>query len=221
MSAKNKKIKNLPIFMFLFMAIFGLLLFYIIGVLLQLYEKSRDNVLPCYNNLSKSGEFFSYFPDCDLITTDCLDSKCDQYFLCNDKKYSICEIYDCGEDFGVGTKDENGKINIEKKIKQDKEKIIKMVSKCKGNVEIIGSSCESERLKIQAKVTTAGDCKIEAFMAAFSNDQVGSKSFMSAEFSDLGNNLYAVEIDRCDNILEIIAVGEGGVSIKKIIEDEI
>lgn len=221
MNTKNKKTKTLPILMFLFMAIFGLLLFYIIGVLIQLGEKGRDSVLPNQSGLSKNSEFASYFPGCGLINNSCLSSKCDQYFLCNDKKYLVCEIYDCGENFGVGTKDENGKINIERKIKQDREKIIKMVSKCKGKIEIMDSACEGEKLKIQAKVTTAGDCKIEAFMAAYNGDQTESKSFMSAEFSDLGNDLYAVEIGRCDNILEIIAVGEGGVSIKKIIEDKI
>jgi hypothetical protein len=221
MNTKNKKTKTLPILMFLFMAIFGLLLFYIIGVLIQLDKKDRDSALLDQGSLPKNSEFASYFPGCDLINNSCLSSKCDQYFLCNDKKYLACEVYDCGENFGIGTKDENGKINIERKIKQDREKIIKMVSKCKGKIEIIDSVCESEKLKIQAKVTTAGDCKIEAFMAAYGGDQTESKSFMSAEFSDLGNDLYAVEIGRCDNILEVIAVGEGGVSIKKIIEDKI
>lgn len=216
MNTKNKKTKNLPIFMFLFMAIFGLLLFYIIGVLIQLDGKDRNSVLPNQSGLSENSEFASYFPGCGLINNSCLSSKCDQYFLCNDKKYLVCEIYDCGENFGIGTKDENGKMNIEKRIKQDREKIMKMVSKCKGKIEIIDNACESGKLKIQAKVTTAGDCKIEAFMAAYGGGQAESKSFMSAEFSDLGNNLYAVEIGRCDNILEVIAVGEGGVSIKKI-----
>ena len=218
MNKKNKKIKNLPVFAFLSLAVFGLLFFYIIGVLVQLGEKSGNGVPVNYDKQAGNVEFASYFPGCNLINEHCLSSKCDQYFLCNDKKYLICEVYDCGEDFGVGTKDENGKTNIEKKMKQDREKVIKMVNKCKGEVEIMDSVCENEKLKIQAKVTTAGDCKIEAFMAAFGGDQTETKSFASVEFSDLGNDLYTVEVDRCDNILEIIAVGEGGVSIKKIIE---
>ncbi|MCK4892155.1 MAG: hypothetical protein KAS78_05805 [Candidatus Pacebacteria bacterium] len=218
MNTKNKETKTLPIFMFLFVAIFGILLFYIIGVLIQLDEKGEDSVLPSQDDLLESNESASYFPGCDLINNSCLSSKCDQYFLCNDKKYLACEIYDCGENFGIRTKDENEKINIEKKIKQDMEKIKKMVSKCNGKIEVIESACESDKLKIKAKITTDGDCKIETFMAAYSSDQTGSKSFMSAEFSGLGDNLYAVEIGRCDNILEVIAVGEGGVSIKKIIE---
>ncbi len=221
MSAKIKKTKTLPIFMFLLMAIFGLLFFYIIGVLMQLDEKNGSGALPNQGGLSENSEFASYFPGCGLLNNSCLGSKCDQYFLCNDKKYLVCEIYDCGENFGVGTEDENGKISIEKKIKQDREKIIKMVSKCKGKIEIVNSVCESGKLKIQTKVTTDGDCKIEAFMAAYGGSQTESKSFAPAEFSVLGNNLYAVEIGRCDDISEIIAVGEGGVSIKKIIEKTI
>lgn len=218
MNAPIKKTKTLPIFMFLLMAIFGLLLFYIIGVLIQLNEKGGSGALPNQGGLLENSEFASYFPGCGLLNNSCLGSKCDQYFLCNDKKYLVCEIYDCGENFGIGTEDENGKISIEKKIKQDREKIIKMISKCKGEIEIITNICESGKLKIQAKVATNGDCKIEAFMAAYGGSQTEPKSFMSAEFSSLGNNLYAVEIGRCDNVLEVIAVGEGGVSIKKIIK---
>lgn len=188
---------------------------------MQMDEKNRNGALSGQGGLSENGEFAPYFPGCGLINNSCLSSKCDQYFLCNDKKYLVCEIYDCGENFGIGTKDESGKINIEKKIKQDREKIMEMVNKCKGKIEIMDNTCESGKLKIQAKVTTDGDCKIEAFMAAYGGDQAESKNFMSAEFSDLGNNLYAVEIGRCDNILEVIAVGEGGVSIKKIFEKTI
>lgn len=218
MNAKIKKTKTLPIFMFLLMAIFGLLLFYIIGVLMQLNEKDRSGALPNQGGLLENGKFASYFPGCGLLNNSCLDSKCDQYFLCNDKKHLVCEIYDCGENFGIGTEDENGKISAEMKTKQDREKIMKIVSRCKGEIEIINDVCESGKLKIQAKVTTDGDCKIEAFMAAYGGSQTEPKIFMPAEFSSLGNNLYAVEIGKCDDISEIIAVGEGGVSIKEIIK---
>jgi hypothetical protein len=160
-------------------------------------------------------EFAAYFTGCDLLNKECLNANCDKYFLCNDKKYLTCEIYDCQEEFGIGTKDEDGKIDIRRKIKDERKKIAEIKSRCDGTLKILKSDCVEEKLEMQVQVSTAGDCAIEGFMAVYETEEdTSKKSFKPAKFSDLGNGLYLVKTSNCKETSELIAIGEAGVSIK-------
>lgn len=216
---KNKKI-NIPLaFMGIFVIVLIILLFYIVGVLIQFGENEMlENGGGSYDSqtyIEKASEFSSYFPKCDLINNRCLDTSCDKYFLCNDKRYLVCEIYDCKEEFGIGTKDENGKIDIRRKIKDERKKIAEIKNRCDGTLKILKSDCIEEKLEIQTRVSTAGDCVIEGFMAVYKIEEDESKkSFKPAKFSNLGDGLYLVKTSNCKEISELIAIGEAGVSIK-------
>ena len=160
-------------------------------------------------------EFAAYFPGCSLLNDKCLDSNCDQYFLCNDEKYKVCEVYDCGADFGIGTKDENEKVKIERKMKENREKIIEIKNKCSGSLEIIESGYANEKLEAKIRVATAGDCEIGGFLVSCGNaENDESGNFKPAKFSSLDNNLYLVSVSNCVEISEVIAIGENGISIK-------
>ena len=217
---KNKKSGSLiPAFTVILLSITLILLFYIIAVLVQIETvletnlKTADNISYVDDDITDEVALGDYFPGCELITENCLDSSCRYYFLCNDKKYAKCEIYDCGEDFGVGTMDEKGKISAGKKIKQDREKIKKAINKCRGSVEILSSECAEENLRIKVKVSTAGDCGIKGFIAGYGGEE--KKLFKSAaDFSVMEDNSYLVVLNGCEEITKLIAVGEGGVSIK-------
>ena len=113
-----------------------ILLFYIVGVLVQMEKSCNDQKgdIPKIETADSKYKtvFALYFPGCDLLNNECLGTDCDQYFLCNDKKYSICEVYDCREEFGIGTKDKDGKIDTGRKTKDNRKKIIEI----KKNIDI-------------------------------------------------------------------------------------
>lgn len=217
LNTKNKKINIPAVFMELSVIILIVLLVYVVGALMQLYDNGcRRGFSPAHNGiLSSNAEFASYFVGCNLLNSKCLNTDCDQYFLCNDKKYSICEIYDCGEDFGVGIKDQDGKIDVRKKTKQEKEKIKKILDKCRGSLETLENICENGKLKAKVKISTAGSCEIEGFLASYKNTNNAEENELKrAEFSKISEGLYLVNLDDCAKMPELIAVGENGISIK-------
>lgn len=214
----NKKISIPVIFMELSVIILIVLLAYVVGVLIQLYgDGYRSGFSPAHNGIlnSNSAEFASYFAGCGLLNNKCLNTDCGQYFLCNDKKYSICEIYDCGEEFGVGTKDQSGKIDVIKKTKQEREKIKKILDRCRGSLEILEKVCENGKLKAKVKVSTTGSCEIEGFLASYKNAGNAEENRLErVEFSRISEGLYLVNFNDCAKMPELIAVGENGISIK-------
>jgi len=216
---KNKKIEIFAIFMKTLYFIVIILLFYIVGVLIQMDKNCDDkesdiSKIEAVDSKEKA-KFTLYFPECDLLNSKCLDTDCDQYFLCSGKEYSRCEIYDCGEEFGIGTEDKDGEFDISRKAKYNKEKIIEIKNRCNGTAEIIESDCVDGKLEIAAKVVTSGDCAIEGFLVGYGNQENGEKiSFKPAKFSNVGGGLYSVSVGSCGDVAEIIAIGENGVSIK-------
>ncbi len=216
---KNKKIEIFAIFIKTLYFIVIILLFYIVGVLIQTgggYDNEGGDISETEAVDSKEkAKFTLYFPECDLLNSKCLDADCDQYFLCSGKEYSRCEVYDCGEEFGIGTEDKDGKFDIFKKAKYNKEKIIEVKNRCNGTAEIIESDCVGEKLEIAAKVVTSGDCAIEGFLVGYGNQENGEKiSFKPAKFSSVGGGLYSISVNGCNEVSEIIAIGENGVSIR-------
>ena len=212
---KNKKINIPRALIGISCLIMIILLFYIVGVLFQMDKNCGDVSETELVDLKDKVVFASYFPECGLLNSECLNTDCDQYFLCSDKKYSICEVYDCGEEFGIGTKDKDGKTDIQRKAKYNKEKIIEIKSRCGGTAEIIESDCINGKLEIAAKVVTSGNCKIEGFLVGYRSGEGGEKiDFKPAKFSSLGGGFYSVSVSACGDVAEIIAIGENGVSIK-------
>lgn len=176
-------------------------------------EETTETGLPVSNDPVE--DFSGHFPECDLINDSCLNTNCDKYFLCNDKKYVTCEIYDCKKEFGIVTIDESGEIKTERRIKYDRERITEIKNRCDGKLEIIKSECVEEKLEMRVKVKTAGDCTIGGFMAVYETGEIaGEKNVKSIKFSNLEEEFYLVKADNCEEISELIAVGDSGVSIR-------
>ncbi|MEA1937165.1 MAG: hypothetical protein U9N04_03580 [Patescibacteria group bacterium] len=210
---KNKKINILAVFTKMLYFIFIALLFYIVGVLIQMegnYDSQENDISKTETiKLENKVVFTENFPGCDLLSGECLNLNCKYYFLCSDQKYLRCEVYDCGEEFGVGTKDKNGKIKTDRRTKEDREKISRIKDKCRGTVKTLESNCLDEKLEMKIEVITDGDCKIEGFWIK----QI-DKEAKPVKFSSLGNGSYSIIVNGCEEISEIIATGENGISIK-------
>lgn len=213
---KSKKTNSLLVFVGVAFFIVFISFYIIIGTQMGNNKTNKENNTESANlEDNEKCEFAAYFVGCDLLNNKCLDLSCGQYFLCNDEKYKICEIYDCGAEFGVGTKDKNGEVKIERKAKENRDKIIKVKSKCSGSLEIVESNYANEKLEAKIKVTTAGDCEIGGFLVSCKNIETEeSGNFKPAKFSVLDDNSYLISISNCVEISEIIAIGENGISIK-------
>jgi len=160
------------------------------------------------------GKFSESFPTCGLIYSDCLDTTCGLYFLCNEKKYLTCEIYDCGEEFGIGTEDENGKTRAVKELKVDKDKVEELVDKCRGgSLNVVDKECVEDKLIANVSLDLGDKCEIKNFMAEYNLE--GEKTFSSVdEILDLGGDNYLLTMNNCDDSVEFIAIGEGGIGIR-------
>ena len=215
---ENRETKPVSIFAGILFFIVVVLLFCVIAVLIQTGgNKTVEENNAEINNLNgdKNNEFAAYFSGCDLLNGECLSMDCGQYFLCNDEEYSVCEIYDCGTEFGVGTKDSDGKINIERRIKDNRKKIAEVKSRCGGSLEVMESNYVNEKLEVKVKVMTVGSCEIGGFLVSCKNLETDKiSSFKPAKFSDLGSGFYLVSVNNCSEVSEIIAIGENGISIK-------
>ncbi|MEA2098064.1 MAG: hypothetical protein U9P70_03250 [Patescibacteria group bacterium] len=208
---KNKK-TNSPFILLFFIGIIALI-FLLVFLIQNREEKIISPVVPIRDNPIEN--FSDYFPGCNLINDSCLSTNCDKYFLCNDKKYVTCEIYDCKKEFGIVTVDESGKIKTSRKIKDDRERITEIKSRCDGKLEILKNECIEEKLEMQVKVETVGDCVIGDFMVIYKpSDNTSERRVASAEFSGLGDRLYLVKTNNCEEISELVAVGDSGVSIR-------
>jgi len=195
-----------------------LLLFYIVGVLIQLGgEKGKGNRIVPVEQQEHKTEFAAYFPECRLVESKCLSARCNKYFLCSDKKYIVCEVYDCGEDYGVGARDGEGNVKIKRVLKKENvEKVKKLVSRCRGKLKIVEQKCVEGKLQMKVRVSTPGKCEINGFQIGYKKE--GSKeeklSYKLALFSKLDDGLYAVTANSCENVADVVAVGEG-VSIRE------
>ena len=212
---KNKKTKtNIIIFLLILVVVVVCSV-----VLICMNEsKNRKRITPKPPEINENSEnkFEAYFPGCKIIENDCVDSKCDKFFLCNDKKYLTCEIYDCVQDYGIGTIDVEENIKIRKKIKHDRELAEKMIEKCRGDIEVRDSNCIDNKLELKIKVSTQGECVIRSFKTAHQDENnLELMEYVNADSFILEDGLYSVTFDSCREYLEIIAVGGGGITINE------
>ena len=159
--------------------------------------------------LSKKAERKMPFKNCKVLAESCLDKDCPYYFLCDQAKFS-CNVYDCGTYYGVLLKDKNNKTIVRKQPKPKKQKVREAINKCRGTFEILEKKQEGKKLKIKIQITTQGECQIQAFLART------KKGWQRAVFEKKDNhyNLVFNDLTKKD-VLEIIAVGQGGVTIRE------
>lgn len=152
------------------------------------------------------------FKNCQTLADSCQDKTCDYLFLCNETEFSDCQVYDCGDKYGVLIKDKSGKINSKTVAKPDQAKIQKTISKCRGSFEIIEkNNCENGEAKAKVKLDTQGDCKIVSATMAINGKTRIAKFEQNGEF-------YNISVKSCGEISNIKMTGEGGVGIGEKVE---
>lgn len=165
------------------------------------------SVIILFNEKNKNSGIVESFPNCKALVNACNDSSCRYYFLCNEMENLNCNVYDCGDKYGMEILNKQGNIQKKTRQKPDQTKVQEVVSKCRGSLEVLERKCEGDKSIAQVKVTTDGDCKISSFIMV-----VEGKSRI-ARFEKEGD-IYNLSVGQCGFISEIKAVGEGGVEIK-------
>jgi len=188
--------------MFLLCSIFILLLLYIVGVLIMM----RGN----FNVLQKNAALDSdaYFADCKLLEKDCNDTSCNLYTWCGDGDHSVCRIYDCGNNYGIFTKDLNNKIKTERKAKPDMKALDAQKDACSGSMQILQQDCVEGKMQVKVKLNTKGECKINTFALIYKDAGAQPNEFVS-----LGGDTYQITAYSCGTIDEIVPGTKDGIAL--------
>lgn len=149
------------------------------------------------------------FSGCGVLKESCIDKSCDLYYLCNDRDAASCKIYDCGEKYGVETRDRNGVVSGVYKDKFNKEKAEIDIVSCGGRLAVIEKKeCDNNKAIAKVQLMIGKDCAINGFTM-----NVGGKVNMAAFSKE--NDYYVLSANNCGIISDITAIGEGGVQIKE------
>lgn len=191
---RNNKIPIIPLIV-LFIAIF---------ILIIVLVSQEDNV--------PSPGSIAYFSDCQVLSESCLTEECKYYFLCSaESGISNCKVYDCNSDYGILI-EKQGKTTTSKRAKPNPEETQKIVQNCQGEIEVLTKECKDNSLNISLKVKTAGECKINAFLA-----DLGDGNYTQPSWEEKAGSFEVKVKDNC-NVAEVIAIGTGGVAIKKSLQ---
>lgn len=149
------------------------------------------------------------FAGCQLLSDGCITQDCQFYYLCGDfPAANNCTVYDCGGNYGITAAMADGSFATKEYAKPDKEKIYALVDRCQGKLTVKDKKCVSGKYEINLEVTTKGECLIQGFMV-----DTGNKNYIAPEFKPNSGG-YRLTLNSCADYSEIIAVGEGGVSIR-------
>lgn len=150
------------------------------------------------------------YAGCQLLSDACAAQDCQYYYYCSDfPGAKSCAVYDCGNNYGVAVQTKEGSLATKEYAKPDKEKVYALVDRCQGKLTVKDKKCIQNKYEIDVDVTTKGQCLIQGFMV-----DTGNKNYISSEFKPTDNSGYHLTLNSCADFSEIIAVGEGGVSIR-------
>ena len=149
------------------------------------------------------------FKNCEVLAESCLDKDCPYYFLCDVVEFDDCSVYDCETYYGVLIKNKQGETIVREQPKPDKEKVRETLNKCRGTVEVLEKKYKDGKLEIKTSVVTKGDCEILSFIV---KTDKGYQTPLFEKKDDYYNLVFSASLK---DVFEIIAVGEGGVSIRE------
>lgn len=158
---------------------------------------------------------------CLKLAENCLNKECPQFEpYCSwssslDLNVKNCTVYECAENeylhiaeieftnpFGKNIRRIFPK---EKTLQETEKEMSPFLERCKGELQIIDNKNCS---KVEVKVITKGKCRISNFIGSFDN-----KNYQTFDFFTQGDS-YFLAIPDCQNLKDLIAVGERGISIK-------
>ena len=152
------------------------------------------------------------FANCSVLADSCKDKDCRYLFLCDETEFSDCQVYDCGDEYGIRILDKQGNTQDKFRQKPDQTKVQEMIAKCSGSFEVIEkNNCENGEARAKVKINTKGDCKIVSATMAINGKTRIAGIEQSGEF-------YNISVKSCGEISDIKITGEGGVAIREKIE---
>ncbi len=174
-------------------------------------------VLSNKNKKSEQPEQKNQFAKCKVLSDSCKNSDCKLFFLCNENEAELsdCQVYDCGDNYGVRITSKAG--NIQEKIREktspcDNKKIQDMIARCSGSFEVIEKkNCENGEATAKIKLNVKDDCEIKSATMAI-NDKMRIASVKRDE------GFYIVSVKSCGEISNIKLIGGGGVAIEEKME---
>ena len=195
------------IFMFLMCMIFLLFLIYTARTLFL--ARDGADISP----KSETAESDAYFQDCKLIEKDCKDTSCNMYIWCGDGDRQVCRIYDCGDTYGIFTKDSKDNIITKRKDKPDTEARQAQADACSGSIQRLEEKCVDGKMQMKVKLNTKGECKINTFALIYKD--AGAQP---NQFSSLWDNTYLVTSYSCGTVEKIIPGTKEGIALDFLIE---
>ena len=157
-------------------------------------------------------KIINQFAKCEVLFDSCKDQDCNLLFLCNETEFSDCQVYDCGDNYGVRIIDKAG--NIQEKVREktspcENKETQEMIAKCSGTFEVVEkNNCESGKAIAKVKLNVKGDCKIVSATMAI-NDKTRIASV------ERDGEFYNLSVKSCGEISDIKIAGEGGVGIRE------
>jgi len=157
-------------------------------------------------------KIINQFAKCEILFDSCKDQDCNLLFLCNETEFSDCQVYDCGDNYGVRITDKAG--NIQEKVREktspcENKETQEMIAKCSGTFEVIEkNSCENGKAIAKVKLNVKGDCKVVSATMAI-NDKTRIASV------ERDGEFYNLSVKSCGEISDIKMAGEGGVGIRE------
>ena len=150
------------------------------------------------------------FKDCKLLADSCINENCRYYFLCSGyPNLENCKVYDCGEEYGIEVIKKENKIETYTQKKPDVSQAQSVVRKCQGEIKIYERKCQKNSIELKLEVKTEGNCPINAFLL-----KVGEKGYIQPSW-ERKKNLFYLKADNACGAEEVIAIGIGGVAIRK------
>ncbi|MEA3293022.1 MAG: hypothetical protein U9P88_00910 [Patescibacteria group bacterium] len=195
MLKKDKKIKTRLIIEI------GILVFLIILVGYFAYKKGMEKkqVVP----LSIPG-----LENCKILTDNCNNKNYQYYYMCDiGEEIKNCAIYDCGREYKSLITKQDNKFLIREYPKINSKQVNQKRENCQGKVVLLERRCIGDKLSIKVKVSTKGECPIQGFLVKLKQGNY------SADF-EKRDDIYNLDVEKCGDIVEIIAIGKGGFSIK-------
>ena len=146
--------------------------------------------------------------NCNLLIDNCNNENYQYYFMCDiGEKIKNCAIYDCGKKYKSLITKEDNQFLIKEYPKMNSEQVNQKRESCQGKITLLERECIGNELNIKVRISTKGECPIQGFLVKLKQGNY------SADFEKKGD-IYNLNIERCGKIIEIIAMGKGGFSIK-------
>lgn len=149
------------------------------------------------------------FSGCSVLRDSCSDKSCDLYYLCNEQDTKNCKVYDCKEKYGIETTDGSGITEKKYREKFDRQKAELDVKECGGRIAVIEEKeCKDDTGEISVQVLSGQNCNITGFTLKID----GQDKMVPFQKEDA---VYKLKINKCGEVSDVTAIGEGGVQIKE------